>query len=385
MTRASRRVAALRMAALAALALLLPSGVAFAAAPESPNTQAATAIEPRLAGFERERDAAARMLVALPQACVRRHDTTHPLFHGCIDWHSAVHGVWALVAATRITGDRRYVDEATALLVPAKIARERAWLAAHPAFEMPYGRAWFLRLAADYARATGDDRLAPMARDVAKSLVARFESTPPDPTADAYDSDSWALLNLLHYARSTGDRALAEFVAAQVRAHFMVPPAACVAEAAERMRQSFMPTCGNWAWLVGEHMPPEAFRAWLAVFLPPQSPLLRPIVAPTTAHAHGTDFARAWHLWHLWKHTGNAHYLDAYLAHVRLGLRQRAWWAGDYEAVGHWVAQFGMLGLEVSCGEGSVAGDRGSPRCGPSFSPAREPLPGTAPASPAHP
>lgn len=345
MTPSMRLVAALLLA-------VLPAGAAVAARDAAARPDAGRAVAQRLEGFERERVAAARALVALPQACVRRRDTAHPLFHGCIDWHSAVHGTWALVAATRITGDRRYVDEATALLDPAAIARERAWLAAHPQFEMPYGRAWFLRLAADYARETGDDRLAPMARDVAKSLVARFRATPPDPTSDAYDSDSWALLNLLHYARSTGDAALAAFVASQVRAHFMVPPAACVAEAAERARQSFMPTCGNWAWLVGQHMAPAEFRQWLSVFLPPGSPLLRPVLAPRTDHAHGIDFARAWSLWFLWERTQDVRYLDAYLAHLRLALGRRDWWAGDYERVGHWVAQFGMLALEVSCSAG---------------------------------
>src|SRR5215470_13317844 len=40
--------------------------------------------------------------------CSRRKDTDHPAFRGCIDWHSSVHGVWALVAYQRATGDRQY-------------------------------------------------------------------------------------------------------------------------------------------------------------------------------------------------------------------------------------------------------------------------------------
>ena len=37
-------------------------------------------------------------------AAVERTDTDHPVFHGCIDWHSAVHGHWALLRIARATG-----------------------------------------------------------------------------------------------------------------------------------------------------------------------------------------------------------------------------------------------------------------------------------------
>src|SRR5262245_47626768 len=33
--------------------------------------------------------------------CLARRDTEHAAFHGCIDWHSAVHAAWALSAYTR--------------------------------------------------------------------------------------------------------------------------------------------------------------------------------------------------------------------------------------------------------------------------------------------
>ena len=33
-----------------------------------------------------------------------RTDTTHAVFHGCYDWHSSVHGHWALVRVARVTG-----------------------------------------------------------------------------------------------------------------------------------------------------------------------------------------------------------------------------------------------------------------------------------------
>ena len=36
---------------------------------------------------------------------VSRKDTEHPAFCGCIDWHSSVHGTYALLVASRLTGE----------------------------------------------------------------------------------------------------------------------------------------------------------------------------------------------------------------------------------------------------------------------------------------
>ena len=43
----------------------------------------------------------ARALVEPIRVGVARKDTGHAAFHGCMDWHSAVHGVWALTAYAR--------------------------------------------------------------------------------------------------------------------------------------------------------------------------------------------------------------------------------------------------------------------------------------------
>ena len=132
-----------------------------------------------------------------------RTDTDHIAFHGCIDWHSAVHGTWALTAYSRMTGDTRYAPFIAEVLSPEKIAAERAFIAARPDFEMPYGRAWFLRLALEHERAFGSDALKPMADDVLASLLAIYAQRQPDPRRGSYQSDSWALINMYDYAQKS--------------------------------------------------------------------------------------------------------------------------------------------------------------------------------------
>src|SRR5512143_3571122 len=134
----------------------------------------------RIHAFQSEVPHWIELLAQVPAKNVRRHDTVHPAFHGCIDWHSACHGTWALLAHRRLTGDPRYEPLVDEILVPAKIALEASDLAAHPLFEMPYGRAWFLRLAVEDRLVTGSTRLQFVARDVAASLAAHYQAHPPD-------------------------------------------------------------------------------------------------------------------------------------------------------------------------------------------------------------
>ena len=51
-----------------------------------------------------------RALVAIVQDCVNREDSDYPVFHGCVDWHSAVHGHWALLWGAYLLDDKPLAD-----------------------------------------------------------------------------------------------------------------------------------------------------------------------------------------------------------------------------------------------------------------------------------
>ena len=275
--------------------------------------------------------------------CVGREDTRHHLFNGCIDWHSSVHGFWALTAAARVDGLKELGDYVREELSDKAIGLERAYMAKRPGFEMPYGRAWFLRLAIEFERAFDDKRLRAMADDMAQSLVSHLKQGPIDPTSASYDSQSWALINLRAYGRHTQQAELVEFVDRIVERHFESHDTPCAATADER-RRSFMAMCTNWAWLVSETMEPERFKPWLEEFLPDPN-AITPVTRPANAHVYGLNFSRAWGLWRLWRRSGNVRYLELYRQHLEPTFDKPDWWRGDYRVVGHWVAQFGMFAV----------------------------------------
>src|SRR5262245_34376899 len=59
---------------------------------------------PSLAPLAERKNAIAADLARQAALCSARRDTDHFAFKGCIDWHSAVHGVWALLAYEKATG-----------------------------------------------------------------------------------------------------------------------------------------------------------------------------------------------------------------------------------------------------------------------------------------
>jgi DUF2891 family protein len=288
----------------------------------------------------------ARELVEPILAAVARRDTGHAAFHGCIDWHSAVHGAWALLAYRRMTGDTLCDALLEETLRPEALAAERALLRARSDFEMPYGRAWFLRLAREHGLLMDDGALQPLAREVLASLFAYYAGRTPDPRRHSYLSDSWALINMLDYARWSGDAAAEARVHGLIEAHFLDHRGGCD-YALETGH--FMAVATNWAWLVSKVLSGGEFGSWEQEFLA-WSGLPRPVARPANWHHHGLNFSRAWGLWALSAAGAPGErkeaYLAAYAAHFRATYATPELWRGSYQGVGHWVPQFGMLALQ---------------------------------------
>ena len=274
--------------------------------------------------------------------CSRRKDTDHPAFRGCIDWHSSVHGVWALVAYQRATGDRQYEALVNSILEQEALAREREHLQREPLFEMPYGRAWFLRLAIDHRKLTASDALLPFADEVAMSLRDYYRTQPVDRFCGAYQSCSWAMINLFDYARVRHLSDLEAEVEERIAAGFIDVDQRC---APDHECGEFMAVGTNWAALVGRILDRDSYSCWLETFIAANG-LPKPLKSHRSDHEHGLNFSRAWGLWDMYQGSGRDDVLKAYLDHFEGGVTPTSNWRGDYRAVGHWVAQFGMFALQ---------------------------------------
>ena len=165
--------------------------------------------------FERRREEVLHALAPPILSAVGNEDTPSPMFHGCFDWHSAVHGVYSLYALYRRTGSDLYIEaaqqHARAELVTAELDYMRS--AEIERQENPYGFAWVLALVRAQEEATGSDELRPLG-DLASERIRELVEALDDErafelaTSDAYRNLSWALIHLALWARYTRDETL---------------------------------------------------------------------------------------------------------------------------------------------------------------------------------
>ena len=320
-----------RITALSAacLALLL-------ARPAQPSEDLAS-----LAGLLRNKQAIALQLSGPIARCVARRDTSHAAFHGCIDWHSAAHGTWALIAYANATGDKRYLPLVESI---SRLGQCGGGKTLHPVSPLFRDALWqgVVPQAGHRVPAEVPDERPEALRRRGRRVPARsLPGRPPGPYARSYDSAAWALINLLDYFSTERDAAGAAAVSRLVEERFVPHQGSC---RLERESRTFMAICTNWAWLVSKVLPRPAFLTWLKGFLPRRA-AIEPVVVPRTAHEFGLNFSRAWGLWGLYEATGDRVFAELFARHFLTTFETQDNWDGDYRTVAHWVAQFGMFAI----------------------------------------
>ena len=140
-----------------------------------------------------------------------------PVFCGCFDWHSAVHGHWLLVRLCRLYPSAPFVDCARAALdasfTAEKVAAEVKYMQAEgrATFERPYGLAWLLQLCAELHE-WNDPQAVAWAATLApleEIAAARFKAWLPKLSypvrTGEHSQTAFALGLVLDWARIRGD------------------------------------------------------------------------------------------------------------------------------------------------------------------------------------
>ncbi len=239
-----------------------------------------------------------------------------PAFYGCFDWHSAVHGHWAMVRVlSRWPGlpeDRAMRAKLDAHLTPDNLLRELAYLQAdrNKTFERPYGWGWLLRLSAELHGWNDPDarRWEAAVRPVAELISARTIDYLPRLSAPiragTHDNTAFAMVHMLDYARTVGDTRLEQTLVSSARELYGKDQDCPLAY--EPSGEDFISPCLVEADLMRRVLDQASFRTWLNSFLPPVgstrlAPLLKPVEVrdrrdPRIGHLIGLGFQRAWSL-----------------------------------------------------------------------------------------
>jgi hypothetical protein len=284
-----------------------------------------------------------------------RRDTLHPAFCGCIDWHSSVHGAYALLTAARLTGQTRWVEAVDAALTPECLDAELIALRQGGLdHELPYGYAWFLKLAKEREQGWVQSDLLPLATEIASRLEQWIislsdESVIHHAQRKEYGNLSWALLNLWEWSQWKGTSERSEKLLNFVRTR-IVPLDQPLSPSHDDATDEFFSAFLQRTRAILSILPPDESQPWLTSFYRNECFLEPMSIAPTT-HSAGLNFSRAWGFWTLFVCTGNEAYRKFYADHIVTHIKQPQYWRDDYRKHAHWVPQFGIYAIALSMDE----------------------------------
>jgi Protein of unknown function (DUF2891) len=288
-------------------------------------------------------------LAAPIEACIVRHDTANPAFHGCVDWHSAVHATFSLFAISRLTGDLVYRSVA-----PQAVGGQRAIEMAVKEVqasgligELPYGYSWSLILDTE-ARIEGNTQFDGLATVTAAALAKWLTSIPPSELdrsalSQEYSNTIWPVACLLLWSRVTHQARYTALALHLARFLLTEPEQRRVCSSDGGGTYGFFAPCSLLAitaWLAGRNAgTTRPVLDALAAYQPlPENNMV-------AVHSAGLNFSRSWGDIAAYNLTSSPEWLSRFEHLFGYEMRLNDIWAGSYYLYAHWVAQFGVFGV----------------------------------------
>ena len=290
----------------------------------------------------------------------------HPVFYGCFDWHSAVHGHWMLLRLLKLYPELEISHEIRKKLntqfTSEKLNQEALYfqLKHNKSFERMYGWAWYLRLVTELI--AWEDRDGKVWREnlkpLEKIIVNRIKEYLPKLNypirLGIHPDTAWGLGQTLDYARVAKDIDLEQLVIKRAESYYKDD--VNYPFSYEPSGEDFFSGGLNEADVMRRILPKEEFVKWFDKFCPsinfPSkfkkiiSPI--PVSDPTDGklvHLAGLDLSRAWTLQSIasvynTNDPRKATLIEAAEAHAEVGYEYV--FSGFYEG-DHWLATFAIF------------------------------------------
>jgi len=284
----------------------------------------------------------------------------HPAFYGCFDWHSSVHGHWALVTILKefpeFEKKGEILQKVKKNITKENTLKEIAYFddEHNKDYERTYGWAWLLKL--DKALREWDDPAAP---ELHKNLL---------PLVELIAGKFSAFLDKLNYPIRVGEHTNTAFGLSFAYDYAKKYDPVLAAKIEKKAGEYYLDDCGcplTWepggfdflspclqeASLMQKILPHGKFIHWLDKFLPGfrEAPEKFLEIAEVTdrsdgklAHLDGLNFSRAWCLFEMGKSLGNEKMLKLAAAHFNYSYEKMD--SGEY-AGAHWLASFALYAL----------------------------------------
>ncbi|PVH25035.1 DUF2891 domain-containing protein [Sphingobacterium corticibacter] len=251
-----------------------------------------------------------------------------PIFYGCFDWHSSVHGYWSIVKLMKSFKDLDQNDEVrgtlNAMITDKNAEIEKSFFEDknNLSFERTYGWAWLFKLQEELITWEDADAkrwsqsLQPMVDLLRGKLLDYLPKLVYPIRSGKHDNTAFGLSLMYDYALTAKDEALADAITEHAirlyqndkNCDFSYEPSG----------SDFLSPCLEEAYLMSKVLDNRAYKTWLNEFLPQmyaEDFKLEPAIVKDRTdgqlvHLDGLNYSRAACLY------GIAHQVPA-LAHLR--------------------------------------------------------------------
>ncbi len=274
------------------------------------------------------------------------------LFRGCYDWHSSVHGFWAIFRISLEINLNDILIGKTMKIYEIfnenkDILRELNLLRNNINFEFPYGRSWLMSLAVDYHKwckinnLPSNEVFNKMCEEIANDLYDRL---PLEKDLDdsylkvEYDNIPWALTQLYDYFNYLGFNEKVNKINEFVRRNYLKNLPICFAD--DINNKGFFSVVGNVVLCVYKTQTTENLEKFNELNQN-MFDFLDPIDIGKKVHQLGLNWSRAWSLKisgfneKYWKHLSKG-----WCLHNQIKKEKKFEEFDSYYAYDHWVPQF---------------------------------------------
>lgn len=245
---------------------------------------------------------------------VKSPSAMHPVFYGCFDWHSSVHGHWMLARLLKLYPDSSVAGQIRNML-NSQLTKDKLQIEAdyfqpmeNKSFERMYGWAWALQLVAELHDWEDDDakrwrdNLRPLETVIVQYSMDYLPKLSHPIRTGIHPDTGFALSLELDYARRSGHETLERLIIERAKQFYLKDidyPAHY-----EPSGNDFFSSGFNEADLMRRVLSGDEFPQWLDTFLPQlrtgqMGPMMEPVEVTDVTDGHlvhlaGLDLSRAW-------------------------------------------------------------------------------------------
>lgn len=285
-----------------------------------------------------------------------------PIFYGCFDWHSSVHGYWSIVKILKdfpeLDADKSIRNTLDAHITDINVAKELEFFKDknNLNFERTYGWAWLFVLQDELLSWKEDaqaQKWAQALEPLVKELVIKYEIYLPKLNypvrTGTHDNTAFGLSLSLDYARSVGNNSFEKVIIENAKRLYQTDKACPLTY--EPSGHDFLSPCLEEALLMSKVYDKENFISWMHDFLPqvfdPNFELNPTQVSDRSdghlVHLDGLNFSRATCLSGIAKKLdGDTHLENLAIKHLEHSLNNLS---GDHYMGSHWLGSFALYAL----------------------------------------